>query len=392
MGMLSGVKVVDLSRVMSGPYCTALLADLGAEVIKIETPGGGDDSRRFGPYVNGYSVYFAQLNRNKKSVTLNLKESAALDVLNKLVADADVLVENFRPGVAQRLGVDHATLSKINPRLVYLSISGFGQESEMREQPAYDLVIQAMSGLMNITGHADGDPTCVGESVADMWTGLFGSWAVLAALFARERSGEGRYIDLAMFDAMTALQVTAFSRLVADGQAPSRVGNQHPMTVPVNSFPTRDGHVVVVVSHDGAFRNFATMIGRSSLAEDPRFRDNAARRTNEPELAAVITEWTKAHSVEEVLAACRKADIPAGPVWDLAQAHGQLQANASPLLQTVQHPAIGSLQLLLQPARFSDARSMQQRDPVLGEHTFEVLNRLGFSPDAIERLKQGRAI
>jgi CoA:oxalate CoA-transferase len=392
MGMLSGVKVVDLSRVMSGPYCTALMADLGAEVIKIETPGTGDDSRRFGPYVNGYSVYFAQLNRNKKSVTLNLKEPAALDVLHRLVADADVVVENFRPGVAQRLGVDHATLSKINPRLVYLSISGFGQQGEMREQPAYDLVIQAMSGLMNITGRPDGDPTCVGESVADMWTGLFGSWAVLAALFARERTGEGRYIDLAMFDAMVALQVTAFSRLLADGHAPSRVGNQHPMTVPVNSFPTRDGHVVVVVSHDGAFRKFAAMIGAPALAEDPRFRDNASRRANEAALAALITKWTQAHAVEEVLAACREADIPAGPVWDLAQAHRQLQANASPLLQTAQHPAVGSLQFLLQPARFSESPSMQQRDPVLGEHTVEVLTGLGFDRDAIEKLRQGRAI
>jgi len=174
LGMLSGIKVVDLSRVMSGPYCTALLADMGAEVIKIETPQGGDDARHFGPYVNGHSIYFAQLNRNKKSVALNLKQPEACDALRKLVANADVVVENFRPGVAQRLGVDYASMSAINPRLVYLSISGFGQEGALRDQPAYDLVIQAMSGLMHITGDPQGGPTSVGESVADMWTGLFG--------------------------------------------------------------------------------------------------------------------------------------------------------------------------------------------------------------------------
>jgi CoA:oxalate CoA-transferase len=359
-------------------------------VIKIETPGSGDDARRFGPYVNGYSVYFAQLNRNKKSVTLNLKDAGALEV-HKLVAEVDVVVENFRPGVAARLGVDYATLSRINPRLVYLSISGFGQQGEMREQPAYDLVIQAMSGLMNITGAPDGPPTCVGESVADMWTGLFGSWSVLAALFARERGGPGRYIDLAMFDAMMALQVTAFSRLLADGRAPTRVGNQHPMTVPVNSFPARDGHVVVVVSHDGAFRKFAAMIGRPALADDPRFGDNAARQAHEAELRALVTEWMQAHSVEEVLAACREADIPAGPVWDLAQAHRQLQDNASPLLQAAQHPAIGGLQFMLQPARFSEAPASARRDPVLGEHTDEVLGGLGLGPSEIEQLKKRRA-
>jgi CoA:oxalate CoA-transferase len=391
MGMLSGVRVLDLSRVMWGHFCTALLAALGGVFIKIETPGSGDDSRRFGPYVNGYSVYFAQLNRNKKSVTLNLKDPEALAVLHKMAAQVDVVVENFRPGVAQRLGVDYASLGALNPRLVYLSISGFGQEGEMREQPAYDLVIQAMSGLMNITGSPEGPPTAVGESVADMWTGLFGSWSVLAALLARERGGAGRYIDLAMFDAMMALQVTAFSRLLADGQAPSRVGNRHPMTAPVNSFPAKDGFVVVVVSHDGAFRKFAEIIGHPGLPEDPRFRDNAGRRAHDAELTALITGWTQTRPVAEILAACRNADIPAGPVWDLAQAHRQLQANGSPLLQTADHPVAGSLQFLLQPARFSDAPAAPQRDPVLGEHTVEVLTQFGVGEAEIDRLKQRRA-
>ncbi|WP_242490083.1 CaiB/BaiF CoA transferase family protein [Noviherbaspirillum cavernae] len=390
--MLSGIKVVDLSRVMSGPYCTALLADMGAEVIKIETPGSGDDSRHFGPHVNDYSVYFAQLNRNKKSITLNLKQPEACEVLRKLVADADVVVENFRPGVAKRLGVDYESLSAINPRLVYLSISGFGQSGNLREQPAYDLVIQAMSGLMHITGTPDGDPTCVGESIADMWTGLFGSWSILAALLSRERGGPGRYIDLAMFDAMLALQVTAFSRLLADGKAPMRVGNRHPMTTPVDSFPARDGHVVAVVSHDGAFRKFAAMIGKPELNDDPRFCNKTVRSANVDELKAIISAWTRTHTVEEVLSDCREADIPAGPVWDLATAHRQLQEQSTHMLHAMAHPLCGPMQFMQQPARFSDAPNEAQRDPMLGEHTVEVLKGLGMNDADIEQLKQRQAI
>ena len=391
MGMLSGIKVVDLSRVMSGPYCTALLADMGAEVVKIETPQGGDDARHFGPYVNGHSIYFAQLNRNKKSVALNLKQPEACDALRKLVANADVVVENFRPGVAQRLGVDYASMSAINPRLVYLSISGFGQEGALRDQPAYDLVIQAMSGLMHITGDPQGGPTSVGESVADMWTGLFGSWSVLAALLARERGGPGRHIDLPMFDAMIALQVTAFSRLLADGKAPMRVGNRHPITTPVDSFAARDGHVVIVVSHDGAFRKFAALMGQARLGDDPRFRDTAARRAHEPELKEIISAWMRGHSVDEVLAACRAADIPAGPVWDIERARRQLQEQDSPMLRTLEHPLGGPIQFVLQPARFSDESSSPRRDPMLGEHTTEVLEGLGLTEAEIDRLTRKQA-
>jgi len=386
--MLSGVKVLDLSRVMSGPYCTALLADLGAEVIKIETPGSGDDSRHFGPYVNGYSVYFAQLNRNKKSVTLNLKDAGALEVLHQLAAEVDVVVENFRPGVAHRLGVDYDTLSRINPRLVYLSISGFGQHGEMRAQPAYDLVIQAMSGLMNITGAPEGPPTCVGESVADMWTGLFGSWSVLAALFARERGGPGRYIDLAMFDAMMALQVTAFSRLLADGQAPSRVGNQHPMTVPVNSFPARDGHVVVVVSHDGAVRKFAALIGRPRPGRRPALRRQ--RRAARPRSGAGGTGQRM-----DAGAFGRRGAGGLPRVRHPGRPGLGSRAGPSPAAGQRQPPAAGrAAPGDRQPAIAAPAGAVFRRAgrgaarSVLGEHTDEVLGGLGLEPAAIEQLKK----
>jgi CoA:oxalate CoA-transferase len=388
MGQLDALKVLDLSRVLSGPFCTALLADLGAEVIKIETPGGGDDSRRFGPFVQGESVYFALINRNKKSVTLNLREPRAQGLLAALARDADVVVENFRPGVAKRLGCDYPTLAAVNPRLVYLSISGFGQQGPKAGWPAYDLIIQAMSGVMSTTGAPDGPPTALGESLADLWTGLFGSWAVLAALAARARTGRGEHVDLAMFDAMLALQVTGLAQLQAGGRAPARVGSRHPVTTPVDAFATRDGYVAIVVPSDAQFARFAAVIGQPGLAEDPRFRDNASRRANEAALKAIIETWSRALTTEQAVAACHAAEIPAGPVWDLAQAARSDQSAARALVERVAHPALGALDLVRQPARFAGAGAPAPvREPRLGEHTAEILGRLGLAAEEVERLR-----
>jgi len=393
MGQLDGLRVIDLSRVLSGPFCTALLADLGAEVIKIESPGGGDDSRRFGPFVQGESVYFALINRNKKSVTLNLRDPRAQALVAALARGADVVVENFRPGVAKRLGCDYAALSAANPRLVYLSISGFGQSGPKSGWPAYDLIIQAMSGVMSITGQPDGPPTALGESLADLWTGLFGSWAVLAALTARSRTGCGEHVDLAMFDAMLALQLTGLAQLQASGQAPTRVGNRHPVTTPVDAFATRDGHVAIVVPSDAQFTRFATVIGEPALAEDPRFRDNASRRERHAELKAIIESWSRGLTAVEAVAACHAAEIPAGPVWDLAQAAGSDQSTARALVERVAHPVFGALDLVRQPAKFARGTApAPAREPRLGEHNDEVLGRrLGLSAAEIERL-QGEGV
>jgi CoA:oxalate CoA-transferase len=381
--------VIDLSRVLSGPFCTALLADLGAEVIKVESPGGGDDSRRFGPFVQGESVYFALINRNKKSVTLNLREPRARALLVALAKDADVVVENFRPGVARRLGCDYATLAAPNPRLVYLSISGFGQDGPKALWPAYDLIIQAMSGVMSITGQPDGPPTALGESLADLWTGLLGSWAVLAALAARSSTGRGEHIDLAMFDSMLALQVTGLAQLAASGRAPARVGNRHPVTTPVDTFATRDGHVAIVVPSDAQFARLCPLIGRPDLAADPRFADNAARREREAELKSIVERWSRELSTEAAVAACHGVDIAAGPVWDLAQAAGSDQAAARGLVRRVPHPAFGVIGMVLQPAKFAlEDAPAAAREPRLGEHNEEVLGtRLGLSKPELERLR-----
>jgi CoA:oxalate CoA-transferase len=389
MGKLSGIRVLDLSRVLSGPFCTALLADLGAEVIKIESPGAGDDSRRFGPFVNGASVYFALINRSKKSVTLNLKHARSRALVAELARRSDVVVENFRPGVAGRLGLDYRTLKEANSGLVYLSISGFGQSGPRADAPAYDLIIQAMSGLMSTTGFPDGPPTCVGESLADLWTGMLGSWAVLAALVERAQTGRGEHIDLAMFDSLLAMQVTGLSQLFASGHAPPRVGNRHPVTTPVDAYATRDGHVAVVAPSDAHFAALAEVIGRPELARDERFRENAGRREHVAELRTIIEAWSRGRSSEEAVAALRARDIPAGPVWDLRQALDSDQTAARELVRNVAHPAFGVLGVLPQPAKFQrEPAATVTREPLLGEHTDEVLTALlGLAPTEIQRLR-----
>ncbi len=392
--MLSGIRVLDLSRVMSGPYCTALLADLGAEVIKIETPGSGDDSRNFGPFVGEASVYFALLNRTKKSVTLNLKEPRARAILARLAAKCDVVVENFRPGVAARLECDAPRLRAINPRLVYLSISGFGQGGPLAGWPAYDLVIQAMSGLMSTSGTPEGPPTASGESIADVWTGLYGSWAVLAALLHRERTGEGQAIDLAMFDSMLAMQLTGLARLTASGEAPARVGNRHPVTSPVDTYATADGYVAMVVPSDAQFVALCEAIGQAQLAGDKRFSGNAARRGNYAPLKEAIEAWTRGQPTMEAVRLLQARGIPAGPVWDLKTAYDSEQARLRGTLAPVAHPEIGSLAMAGQPAKFSAGTGAPaMREPQLGEHTGTVLGELlGIAAAEIEALRRAGVI
>lgn len=392
--MLSGIRVLDLSRVMSGPYCTALLADLGAEVIKIETPGSGDDSRHFGPFGGSDSVYFALLNRTKKSVTLNLKEPKAREILAALAAKCDVVVENFRPGVAARLECDAGRLRATNPRLVYLSISGFGQAGPLAGWPAYDLVIQAMSGLMSTTGVPEGPPTASGESIADVWTGLYGSWAVLAALLHRERTGEGQSIDLAMFDSMLAMQLTGLARLTASGEAPGRVGNRHPVTAPVDTYATADGHVAMVVPTDAQFAALCEVLGQPGLAADTRFADNTARRENYAQLEEAIDAWAGKQPTMEAVRILQSRGIPAGPVWDLKTAYGSEQAKLRGVLDPVAHGGIASLAMAAQPAKFSTgANEPPAREPRLGEHTEDVLaGMLGLGPEQIRILREARAI
>lgn len=388
--LLDGVRVLDLSRVMSGPFCTAMLADLGAEVIKIEMPGSGEDSRHFGPFRDGESAYFMMLNRGKKSVTLNLKSEAGLGILRELAMSSDVLVENFRPGVTERLGLDYSSLQSSNPRLVYSSITGFGRTGPLAGRPAYDPVVQAMSGLMDLTGQADGPPTAVGESVADICSGMFAAWGITTALFARERDGKGRHIDVAMLDSVFSMMLTALSLALYTDRAPARVGNRHPVTYPVDTFRARNGHVVIVVTSDRAFGALGKVIGQPSLAADRRFRSNADRNAHETELREIIESWTSQRGLDDIVGAMDAAGIPAAPVLSLGEVLKSAHIAFRGMVSTVEHPDRGSMPLVRQPVRFSGAaHDFSGPPPLLGEHTREVLTSLlGLRDADIERLSE----
>ncbi len=396
--LLKGIRVLDLSRVMSGPFCTSMLADLGAEVIKIEMPGSGDEGRMFGPFKDDESAYFMLLNRNKKSVTVNMKSEEGRALIKALVPKCDVLVENFRPGVMARLGLDEPTLRKLNATLIYASISGFGQISPLKDWPAFDLVIQAMSGLMSLTGPKGGPATAVGESVADVCTGMFAAFGIVAALFDRQRSGCGRHVDIAMLDSMMAMQLTGLSRQLYMDDTPKPVGNRHPVTYPVDSFPTKDGDIVMVCFSDGAFRALGEVMGMTGLADDPKYKSNGARNKNEQALRALIAQWTARQTQNQAIGKLLQARIPAAPVWDLKQLVDSDHVQERHLVVEGIHEKFGAVPLVPQPVKFSKntkdpAPEGPPETPTLGQHTDQVLGQvMGLSETEITTLRDKNAI
>ncbi len=376
-GLLGGIRILDLSRVMSGPYCTSMLADLGAEIIKIEMPELGDEARSFGPYLDGESTYFMLLNRNKKSVTVNLKTPEGRAIIESLIPKCDVLIENFRPGVMTRLGLDEPHARALNPSIIYTSISGFGQESPLKDWPAFDLVIQAMSGLMSLTGPKGGPVTAVGESVADVCTGMFAAFGTVAALFDRERTGNGRHVDVAMLDSMMAMQLTGLARQLYNDDTPKPVGNRHPVTYPVDSFSTRDGDIVMVCFSDRLFSSLGELMADTELASDPRFVDNAARNKNEELLRIKISRWTSTLSQQAAIEALLSKGIPAAPVWDLKQLVSSDHVASRGLVVEGEYTGLGNIPLVPQPVKFSNSVATGKfQSPMLGEQTDEVLREL----------------
>lgn len=356
---LAGLRVLDLTRVLAGPYCTALLADLGAEVIKLEPPQG-DDYRHIGPFRHGESALFQLVNRGKQSIALNLKDADALALAQQIAGTCDVVVENFRPGVAEKIGLGPVALRGADPALIYCSISGFGQHSPLRDAPAYDLVVQAMSGLMAVTGEDGGAPLKTGESFGDLLAGLFGSWAILAALIGRQKTGQGSTIDVSMFDTLFSMLPTSHALSLFAGQTPSRVGNRHPLSTPFGCYDTSDGQVAIAVLTPGQFARFAVLIGQPGLEKEARFASDSARTENEPELKRLIQHWSQGLTTEQAVSALSEANIPTAPIWDIEKAAASDHARHRGLISELQHPKIGPVPVVGQPVRFDGVKPIAE--------------------------------
>ena len=395
IGPLDGLTVLDFTRVLSGPYCTMQLADMGARVIKVEQPGKGDDTRAWGPpFVEGESAYFLSINRNKESLTLDLKHPAATGVLERLLAKADVLVENFRPGTMERLGLGYEHLARRFPRLVYCSISGFGQTGPRRKEPGYDAVVQAEGGLMSITGSAEGQPFRLGVAISDIVSGMFAAQGVAFALLARERTGRGQLVDIGMLDATAALLTYQAGIYFATGTTPGRMGNRHPTIVPYETFQAADGDFVVAVGNDDQWRRFCSVLRLEPLAVDERFTTNRLRLANydvlRPTLGATLLTRTRAEWVEEL----KQAGVPCGSVRDVSEVLGDPQLDARGMIQQVEHPLVGAIRVTGVPVKLSDTPgSVRTAPPTLGQHTLGILTEdAGLDPTEIEQLRANRVI
>jgi CoA:oxalate CoA-transferase len=341
---LAGVTVIDMTRVLAGPFCTLLLANLGARVIKVERPPDGDDARAIGPFKGGKSLYFAGLNYGKESIALDLRADADRTIFEDLLGAADVLVENFRPGVLERLGYGWPVLSARFPRLVYGAASGFGHTGPLRDRPAFDLVVQAMGGIASLTGHPDGPPARVGVSIGDIAAGLFLSTGITSALYQRRETGRGTMIDVAMFDCQLAILENALTRHLVTGEMPGRLGTRHPNIAPFQAFDTQDGHpIVVCAGHDDLFRKFCVVLGAPDLADDPRFQTADARRGHVDALEAHVQPILRDRPAADWLARLEGAGVPCGPVNTVAEAVRHPQATARHMVVDIADPAIGSL-------------------------------------------------
>jgi crotonobetainyl-CoA:carnitine CoA-transferase CaiB-like acyl-CoA transferase len=374
---LEGVRVIDLSAYLSGPYCSMILADHGADVIKIERPQEGDEARRMPPFINGESAPFMLWNRNKRSVALDLKAERDRVLCLDLVRDADVFIENFKPGVAARLGLGYDALAALNPRLIYCSISGFGQTGPHRARGGFDLMVQAMSGIMSVNGPEDGPPHRVPMAIADIGAGMFAAIGVLAALQARTRTGRGQHVDTALYDAAVSFGLYEAAHLFATGENPPRLGQAHRASAPYQVFRTSDGWITIGANTQALWIKFCEVIGRSEFARDPRFHNNAARVANRPALAALVQEALAAATTRDWMARFEAAGIPAGPVQTYAEVFADPQVKAREMVAELEHPSAGKTRTLGIPVKLSDTPgALRHPAPRLGEHTEEIIEEL----------------
>jgi crotonobetainyl-CoA:carnitine CoA-transferase CaiB-like acyl-CoA transferase len=399
LGALSHIKVLDLSRVLAAPWATQILGDLGAEIIKIEKPGEGDETRHFGPPflsgadgAQGDATYFLAANRNKKSVTIDFAQPDGAELVRRLARRAHVVVENFKTGALARYGLDYASLASENPGLIYCSLTGFGHDGPYKDKAGYDYLIQGMGGLMSVTGQADGtpgaEPMKVGVAVSDLVAGLYTSIAILAGLVHQSRTGEGQSIDMALFDCQAAARANQATNYLVGGGTPTRLGNAHPNIVPYQVFATSDGHLILAIANDGQFRRFARAAGTEALAKDNRFTTNAARVNHRSVLIALLEPIMTRHSTHEWIGRLEEANVPCGPINRIDEVFSDPQAIARGLAVVMNHAAAGAIRLPASPLRLEKTPpEYVGAPPVLGQHTEEVLRALGLSAEAFARLR-----
>ena len=387
---LSGIRVLDLSRILAGPYCTMILGDLGAEIIKVERPGVGDDTRTWGPpFAGGESAYYLCCNRNKRSITIDLQKPSGAELVREFAKVSDVVVENFTPGLMKRFGLGYEALREVNPRLVYCSISAYGQDGPYRDRPGYDMVLSAVGGLMWITGEQDGDPCKVGVAITDVVTGVHASGAITAALLWRERSGRGQYIDCSLLDVqVSALANIASSYLVA-GKEARRWGTAHESIIPYQVFHAKDRPIAIAVANDKLWGNFCRVIGREEWISDPRFESNPRRVENREVILPLVADVIARRTCDEWVKLFVEASIPCGPVNNMQSLFADPQVLHRGMVGEVEHPTIGTLRLAGLPIKYSETPgAIRNPPPLLGEHTDEILTDvLGYTPDKIDVLR-----
>ncbi len=398
MGPLEGIRILDLSRAMAGPYCTMMLGDLGAEVIKVERPGRGDESRGWGPpFVGpsddnptGESAYFLSVNRNKRSITVNLKSSEGQEVIQRLTSLCDVLVENFRTGVLEKLGMGYEDIKKLNPSMVYCSISGYGRTGPYAERPGYDVMIQAEGGMMGITGPVEGPPSRVGVPIVDITSGMVAATSILAALRARDQTNEGQLIDVSLFDTQAALLTNVASSYLIGGTDPLRTGNDHPNLAPYGAFRAKDGWLVLGVANEPQWETFCAVIDRPDLREDVRFKTNGDRVVHRVELGEILSEVIATRPASEWLSDLRNAGLPCGPINDVAAVFDHPQVQPREMVLEVEHPKAGPIHLTGFPYKLTQTPAeLRHPPPLLGEHTEDVLTEmLGYSIEQVAQFQE----
>ncbi|KAK9695812.1 hypothetical protein K7432_012788 [Basidiobolus ranarum] len=397
---LTGIKVLDLTRVLAGPYCTMLLGDLGAEIIKVERPKVGDDTRAWGPPyatntdgTRGESAYFLSINRNKKSITVDFKTKQGLEIIHRLAKEADVLVENYVPGTLDRLGLGYEELSKLNPKLIYASITGYGPTGPFAQKPGYDVIIEAEAGLMHITGETDGLPVKVGVAITDLTTGLYAHGAIMASLLNRVRTNRGQKVDLSLLECQVASLANIGSNYLVGGNEATRWGTSHPSIVPYQVFPTADGYIMIGAGNDGQFRSLCKAIQREEISTDSKYLTNTLRVENRDKLIQTLSDIFRKQPTKSWITNLEGLGIPFGPINNMKQTFEHPQVIHREMIQEVEHPKAGKIKVAGVPVKYSESKAtIRSAPPMLGQHTEEVLQNLGYSKEEIHTLRGANAI